>query len=805
VEVSSVIKAAVKGSIAHPETADLIIDLLEDDLVVESDLTDYVKKDGSEAVEKLKLNTNPTLGTLEVGDIYYDSDSETVAAKVSDDVTLHMSQEDTFLGLNNTGSTIPKGKVVYISDSVLSQPRISLARADLISITSILGVVAEDIPNLGKGLVITRGKISGIDTDSFFTDSTTYLSDINAGELISSPPISSTSLTVQVGLVVVSNSTTGVLYVTLSKNNKLTDLADVDIVNPVVDQVLRYNGAYWINGAETSTSASVGANFFLDSDPSIPVGAGPQSIEAFSLIKNPSIASETIHSALVNNSTSLIKFFIYEASLGGSSIDAGIWRFNTHASVSQSVGVSTIPIVVRKIENQLGTLTVMGIGTLRTVNITGATPFSPADYNSDLTLATYIQTPTALLRIVGYNDSDTVSVETLSTYTNESSVSYSKHINLFVDTPVEVNSTSAELISSETTRASFPINPTDRLSVAYYATTTAIINTTVSIYINGIDNASYFITPIATRHNDLIGLQGGSSTEMFHMTLSEYNVLLDTSGINTGDQDLTDYELNTNKSLSITTDQTSNIKYPSVKAVYDWVTSNYQLDLGYTPENVANKSTNLSTPDNTKYPTTLAVQNAINALAPGGVTSFNTRTGAVMPQSGDYVKNDVGLGNVDNTSDADKPVSIATEDAIEVVQFDLDGHKSNYLNPHNTNKTQVGLGNVVNVDTTTTSNITDSSDKRFVTDSQLAKIDAEYFETVSKNLKSFPYDLNYTGDKLTSIVYDLGGGDDITKTLNYSAELLTTIVLTGTLPSGIGSTTKTLTYSSGKLTTITYS
>ena len=31
--------------------------------------------------------------------------------------------------------------------------------------------------------------------------------------------------------------------------------------------------------------------------------------------------------------------------------------------------------------------------------------------------------------------------------------------------------------------------------------------------------------------------------------------------------------------------------------------------LGYTPENVANKATNLSSPDNTKYPTTLAVSN----------------------------------------------------------------------------------------------------------------------------------------------------------------------------------------------------
>ena len=47
-----------------------------------------------------------------------------------------------------------------------------------------------------------------------------------------------------------------------------------------------------------------------------------------------------------------------------------------------------------------------------------------------------------------------------------------------------------------------------------------------------------------------------------------------------------------------------------------------------------------------------------------GVSSFNGRSGAVTPQAGDYSKSDVGLGNVDNTSDADKPISTATQTAL---------------------------------------------------------------------------------------------------------------------------------------------
>lgn len=78
----------------------------------------------------------------------------------------------------------------------------------------------------------------------------------------------------------------------------------------------------------------------------------------------------------------------------------------------------------------------------------------------------------------------------------------------------------------------------------------------------------------------------------------------------------------------------------------------------------------------------------------------------------------------------------------------------------------------------------------------------EYFESVSKNIKSWDFSLNYTGDKLTSIVYT-DSTNTITKTLNYTADNLTSIVLSGDTPSGID-LTKTLTYTSGNLTSVAY-
>jgi hypothetical protein len=52
-------------------------------------------------------------------------------------------------------------------------------------------------------------------------------------------------------------------------------------------------------------------------------------------------------------------------------------------------------------------------------------------------------------------------------------------------------------------------------------------------------------------------------------------------------------------------------------------------------------------------------------------------------------KAQVGLANVDNTSDVNKPVSTATQTAINT-------HANNTANPHATTKAQVGLGNVDN-------------------------------------------------------------------------------------------------------------
>lgn len=79
----------------------------------------------------------------------------------------------------------------------------------------------------------------------------------------------------------------------------------------------------------------------------------------------------------------------------------------------------------------------------------------------------------------------------------------------------------------------------------------------------------------------------------------------------------------------------------------------------------------------------------------------------------------------------------------------------------------------------------------------------EEFETVSKNLKSYNYAINYSGSDISDIVYTTDTST-ITKTLNYIGGKLSTIVLSGDTPSGI-TLTKTLTYTGDNLTSISYS
>jgi hypothetical protein len=91
-----------------------------------------------------------------------------------------------------------------------------------------------------------------------------------------------------------------------------------------------------------------------------------------------------------------------------------------------------------------------------------------------------------------------------------------------------------------------------------------------------------------------------------------------------------------------------------------------------------------------------------------------------------------------------------------------------------------------------------------VTSGTAPNVIIEQFETVSKNLRSYPYTLTYGVDGVDAITYDLGGGLEIVKTFNYTLGVLTSIVLSGDTPAGVD-LTKTFSYTGVDLTSVSYS
>lgn len=80
------------------------------------------------------------------------------------------------------------------------------------------------------------------------------------------------------------------------------------------------------------------------------------------------------------------------------------------------------------------------------------------------------------------------------------------------------------------------------------------------------------------------------------------------------------------------------------------------------------------------------------------------------------------------------------------------------------------------------------------------------FETFSKNLKAYNKTVNYDANNdITTVVFDLGGGLQVTKTYNYLPNNdIDSIVLSGDIPNNIN-TTKTLSYNNDNVVAITYS
>ena len=156
--------------------------------------------------------TPQTPPTYAQGALWYDTNE--MSLTYFNDVTnnsLHIGKELQQRVRNQTGATITKGKIVYISGATGQTPLIALAQANAYATSQVLGIVNADIANNAYGYVTTVGVITQIDTSAFTDGQLVYLSPTTAGAMTATEP-SSPSYAVHLGVVTYSHATNGRMY-----------------------------------------------------------------------------------------------------------------------------------------------------------------------------------------------------------------------------------------------------------------------------------------------------------------------------------------------------------------------------------------------------------------------------------------------------------------------------------------------------------------------------------------------------------------------------------------------------------------
>ena len=235
------------------------------------------------------------------------------------------------------------------------------------------------------------------------------------------------------------------------------------------------------------------------------------------------------------------------------------------------------------------------------------------------------------------------------------------------------------------------------------------------IGLGNVDNTSDLDKPISKAVQEALDSIQGTS---LNYTVNGYrisdNPILKKDDLDLGNVDNTSDQ---NKPVSIAQQAAlDNLKSElnvSIDEVKD-LTRGHILDFS-NPHKVTKEQVGLGRVDNTndlEKPISSAVQDAlakIRANARVAKTEIDNYTvnGLKISTNPVLSKDDIGLGNIDNTSDLNKPISHLTQDALDALSAridaigdipseDLTAHLQDFNNPHRVTKDQIGLGNVTN-------------------------------------------------------------------------------------------------------------
>jgi hypothetical protein len=165
---------------------------------------------------------------------------------------------------NETGATLTKGAVVYVTGASGNKVTVSkaLATGDATSAQT-FAVLLENIPNNQNGYAVTSGLLENLDTSAYAAGTQVYLSPTTAGTFTPTKPSAPDHL-VYVGVIERSHVNQGTMLVRIQNGYELEELHNVAIASLANNDLLAYDSAtdLWKNktfgtlGLLTSSTAA---------------------------------------------------------------------------------------------------------------------------------------------------------------------------------------------------------------------------------------------------------------------------------------------------------------------------------------------------------------------------------------------------------------------------------------------------------------------------------------------------------------------------------------------------------------------
>jgi hypothetical protein len=130
---------------------------------------------------------------------------------------------------NETGDTLYRGNTVYIVDGHNSNvANVALAKSDSPNTMPCIGVIHDDILDQNEGVAVAYGKVQNVNTYGFTEGEIVYVSNTNAGSVMSSKPFGASDLIQNVGICVKSDPSHGVIFVTgVGRSNDIPNAEEV--------------------------------------------------------------------------------------------------------------------------------------------------------------------------------------------------------------------------------------------------------------------------------------------------------------------------------------------------------------------------------------------------------------------------------------------------------------------------------------------------------------------------------------------------------------------------------------------------